>query len=171
MRGIKNTPKNSLNYLKLPNDPNGECMLVSSIVPPSYLSNLGLQRGLALVRILEIPILAFINFLHDATVRSRAPRSALTLVRRAAARCGQNLPEWLPGYRAIARRGAPARSALFLLFLASFFQSLLSMYFLAFLMLFSIPISLKFSSRYINAPRWRRFIEFMCILEANLTCN
>ncbi|MED6128353.1 hypothetical protein PIB30_096902, partial [Stylosanthes scabra] len=80
------------------------------------LVELGLQRGLALPRILEIPILAFINFLPDATVRSRggeraAARSALTpeltfdravaRVRRAAARCGQNPPEWFRGYRAI----------------------------------------------------------------------
>ncbi|MED6161638.1 hypothetical protein PIB30_062676 [Stylosanthes scabra] len=168
MRGIKNTPKNSLNYLKLPNDPNGESMLVSSAVPPSYWSNLGLQRGLALVRILENPILNFINFLPDATVQSCAgTRSALTLeltfdhavarVRRAAARCGQNPPEWLPGYRVIARRGAPVRGALLLLFLASFFQSLLSMFFLAFLMFFSIPISLKLSRKYINALSGRRF--------------
>ncbi|MED6161642.1 hypothetical protein PIB30_062680 [Stylosanthes scabra] len=172
MRGIKNTPKNSLNYLKLPNDPNGESMPMSSAVPPSYWSTLGLQRGLALVRILEIPILAFINFLPDANVQSRGGErvdagSALTLeltfdravarVRRAAARCVQNPPEWLPGYRAIARRGVPARGALFLLFLASFFQSLLFMFFLDFLMLFSIPISLKFTSKYINAPSGRRF--------------
>ncbi|MED6212796.1 hypothetical protein PIB30_086952 [Stylosanthes scabra] len=39
MRGIKNTPKNSLNYLKTTIDPNGESMLVSSAVPPSYWSN------------------------------------------------------------------------------------------------------------------------------------
>ncbi|MED6194835.1 hypothetical protein PIB30_032149 [Stylosanthes scabra] len=147
-------------------------MLVSLDVPPSYWSNLGLQRGLALVRILEIPILAFINFLPDATVRSRggegaSARSALTpeltfdravaRVRRAATRYLQNPPEWLPEYRAIARRGAPACDALFLLFLASLFQSLLSMFFLAFLMLFSIPISLKFTSKYINAPSGKRF--------------
>ncbi|MED6177467.1 hypothetical protein PIB30_098397, partial [Stylosanthes scabra] len=124
VRGIKHTPKNSLNYLKLPNDPNGESMLVSSAVPPSYWSNLGLQRGLALVRILEIPILSLINFLPDATVRSRGGelagvQSALMLeltfdrvvarVRHAAARCGQNPPEWLLGYCAIARRCALAR--------------------------------------------------------------
>ncbi|MED6150955.1 hypothetical protein PIB30_077616 [Stylosanthes scabra] len=78
MRGIKNIPKNSLNYLKLPNDPNGQSMLVSSTVPPSYWSNLGLQRGLALVRILEIPILSFIHFLPDATVRSRSGERAST---------------------------------------------------------------------------------------------
>ncbi|MED6127614.1 hypothetical protein PIB30_089719, partial [Stylosanthes scabra] len=94
-------------------------------VPPSYWSNLVLQRGLALVWILEIPILAFINFLSDATMRSRGGEragalSTLTLVltfdraaarvRRAAARCGQNPPKWLLGYCAIARRGAPPRA-------------------------------------------------------------
>ncbi|MED6115663.1 hypothetical protein PIB30_092869 [Stylosanthes scabra] len=78
------------------------------------LFELGLQRGLALVRILEIPILAFINFLSDAIVRSRGEehagaRSALMLVltfhhavarvRRVVARCGQNLPEQLPRLR------------------------------------------------------------------------
>ncbi|MED6128238.1 hypothetical protein PIB30_095719 [Stylosanthes scabra] len=86
--------------------------------PSFILVELGIQRGLALARILEIPILAFINFLPDATMRSRggepaSARSALTpeltfdravaRVRRAAARCGQSPPEWLPGYRAIAR--------------------------------------------------------------------
>ncbi|MED6198311.1 hypothetical protein PIB30_065107 [Stylosanthes scabra] len=82
------------------------------------LVELGLQRGLALARILEIPILTFINFLPDAIVRSRGGEragawSALTpeltfdhvvaRVRHAAARCGQNPPKRLPGYRAIAR--------------------------------------------------------------------
>ncbi|MED6127455.1 hypothetical protein PIB30_088300, partial [Stylosanthes scabra] len=38
--------------------------------PSFILVELGLQRGLALAPILEIPILAFINFLPDATVRS-----------------------------------------------------------------------------------------------------
>ncbi|MED6183755.1 hypothetical protein PIB30_040650, partial [Stylosanthes scabra] len=67
------------------------------------LVELGLQRALALVWILEIPILTFINFLPDATVRSPGgervgPRSALmpeltfdravARVRRAAAQCG-----------------------------------------------------------------------------------
>ncbi|MED6150485.1 hypothetical protein PIB30_072759 [Stylosanthes scabra] len=64
-----------------------------STVPPSYWSNLGLQRGLAL-----------------------SARSALTLVltfdrevarvRHAAAWCGYNPPKWLPGYRAKRRAGA-----------------------------------------------------------------
>ncbi|MED6211795.1 hypothetical protein PIB30_076952 [Stylosanthes scabra] len=92
------------------------------------LVELGLQRSLALVRILEILILAFINFLLDVTARSRGgklagARSALTLgltadravarVRCAVARPGQNPPKWLPGdcmitrcpvsHRAIAR--------------------------------------------------------------------
>ncbi|MED6187861.1 hypothetical protein PIB30_080519, partial [Stylosanthes scabra] len=72
------------------------------------LVELGLQRGLALARILEIPILAFINFLPDATVRPRGgelagARStlmpeltfdrAVARVRRGAARCGKNPPE------------------------------------------------------------------------------
>ncbi|MED6200471.1 hypothetical protein PIB30_085446, partial [Stylosanthes scabra] len=68
----------------------------------------GLQRGLALVRILEIPILAFINFLLDATVRLVLTPEltfyrALARVRRAATWCGQNPPEWLPGNRTITR--------------------------------------------------------------------
>ncbi|MED6186091.1 hypothetical protein PIB30_063475 [Stylosanthes scabra] len=82
------------------------------------LVELGLQRGLALVRILEIPILAFINFLPDVTARSggeerAGAQSALTSgltadhavarVRCAFARLGQNPPEWLPRDRAIAR--------------------------------------------------------------------
>ncbi|MED6172558.1 hypothetical protein PIB30_051180 [Stylosanthes scabra] len=88
--------------------------------PSFILVELGLQRGLALARIVEISILAFINFLPDAAVRSRGreragARAALTpeltfdgvvvQVRRAgaAARCGQNPPEWLPVYRTIAR--------------------------------------------------------------------
>ncbi|MED6161552.1 hypothetical protein PIB30_061853 [Stylosanthes scabra] len=78
----------------------------------------GLQRGLALVRILEILILAFISFLPDVTARSQGgeragARSALTpgltadravaRVRRTVAQPGQNPLEWLPGDRAIAR--------------------------------------------------------------------
>ncbi|MED6223318.1 hypothetical protein PIB30_072858 [Stylosanthes scabra] len=81
---------------------------------PKALGNLLVRRGLALARILEIPILAFINFLPDATVRPRGgehagAQSALTPeltfdravagVRCAAARCGQNPPERLPGGR------------------------------------------------------------------------
>ncbi|MED6127167.1 hypothetical protein PIB30_085512, partial [Stylosanthes scabra] len=96
-------------------------MLVSSAVPPSYWSSFGLQRGLALVRILKISILAFINFLSDATVRSHGgeragARSALTLVltfdravarvRRAAARCRQNPPQGTARSHEEARRRA-----------------------------------------------------------------
>ncbi|MED6113015.1 hypothetical protein PIB30_067155 [Stylosanthes scabra] len=61
------------------------------------------------------------SFLPDATVRARGgerrgSQSALTpkltfdhviaRVRRAAAQCGQNPPEWLLGYRAMRRAGA-----------------------------------------------------------------
>ncbi|MED6176619.1 hypothetical protein PIB30_089952 [Stylosanthes scabra] len=77
------------------------------------LVELGLQKGLALVRILEIPILAFINFLPDATVWLRGGESAgaqsalmpeltfdraVARVKRAFARYGQNPPliAWYP---------------------------------------------------------------------------
>ncbi|MED6149591.1 hypothetical protein PIB30_063987 [Stylosanthes scabra] len=76
-----------------------------------HIGRIGPSRGLALARILEIPILAFINFCLTLPCDRVGARSALApeltfdhavaQVRRAAARCGQNLPEWLPGYRAI----------------------------------------------------------------------
>ncbi|MED6114025.1 hypothetical protein PIB30_076308 [Stylosanthes scabra] len=83
-----------------------------------HIGRIGPSKGLGLARIFEIPILAFINFLPDVTMRSRGgertgARSALTpeltfdravaRVRRSAARCGQNPPERLPGYRTIAQ--------------------------------------------------------------------
>ncbi|MED6152565.1 hypothetical protein PIB30_093245 [Stylosanthes scabra] len=82
------------------------------------LVELGLQRGWALVQILKIPILAFINFLPDVTARwwggecvgawsALTPRltadHVVARVRRAVARPGQNPPEWLLGDHAIAR--------------------------------------------------------------------
>ncbi|MED6186380.1 hypothetical protein PIB30_066121 [Stylosanthes scabra] len=76
MRGIKNTPKNSLNYLKATIDPNDV----------TARSRGGDRAGA-----------------RSALTPGVTADRAVVRVRRAVAWPGQNPPKWLPGDRAIAQ--------------------------------------------------------------------